>query len=120
MKVNKRVGKRDINSIERNLRLVSCFTLPIAANLTYLSFTLFYDKMDVSYLFYLIALIYAIAIMLYIFINAMCLYQMAMVINPFMYPVFVEFMPNWAISTITGVIVVLGIGRFLINKSKNK
>lgn len=120
MKVNKRLRGTDITEVERNLRLVSSFTLPVVANIAYLSFTMFCEKIEISYVFYSIALIYALAIMLYIFINTMCIYQMLMAVNPFLYPVFSLFMSNEWISLITAAIIILGIGKFLINKLKNK
>lgn len=92
---------------------------PIMANIGYLSFTLFCDNIEVSYLFYAIALIYALSMALYIYINTMCVYQMMMLINPFLYPLFALFIPNGWISLVTGIILVLGIGKFIVGKISN-
>lgn len=119
MKVNKKLRGFDITKLENNIRFVSCFFLPVMANIAYLSFTLFCDNIEVSPMFYAVSLIYALSMALYIYINTMCVYQMMMLINPFLYPLLSLFIPDGWMSVITGIILILGIGKFAIGKLSN-
>lgn len=109
---------RRIIKMERSIRVITSFNIPVVANLIYAYCLAFHSGgIDIG-VFYWIAFMYALAMVLLAMLSSMCIFQLALIVNPFLYPIFTLFMPDWAISAITAALVILAIGRFLINRSK--